>query len=271
MSPPAEPAEDDPPGPEVSIGPSALMVALIWPLMHAAGTDDGIALSALIGLGGGLAVAAVSAFGAGMLEGAVGPRRAASSAFAVACAGAAIYWWRSLPWWGAAILSLLAVIGWVSLWRRESALPAVAPRRVELPDRARAELSALPTLGAELAGQRDAVVDGYTRVERAAIELGGDGLVDGRALRRDAEETLVAALRQIRRLHEAGDDPHNQGLRAEGRARLDRLSGALRTTHARLLAFLQARDEGQTPDLEAHAEQLRHAATGLREVGDLEP
>lgn len=263
--------DDAPAGPEISIGPSVILLILVWPLMQVA-ASDGVLLPALIGLGGGLAVAAVSAFSAGLFEGMVGPKRAASTAFAASSAAAAIYWWRALPWWAAAILSALAVVGWASLFRREQALEGVVPRRVALPERVQLELDALPPLDGALAASRDRLLSAYTQVSKAAIELGDDDLIDGRTLRADAEGTAVAALRQLRRLGDMGDDADTAlaELRAEGQARLDRLVDSLAETRTRLLAFLQVRDEGRTPTLEAHAEQLRHAATGLREVDEVD-
>ncbi|MEZ4432411.1 MAG: hypothetical protein R3F65_08350 [bacterium] len=170
-----------------------------------------------------------------------------------------------MPAWSAGIMWALSVAGLVSIARREARLARQAPARVELPEAAQAELDALPaTLGAGLAEARDAVVASFTAVERAAAELGDEALVDARALRADALGTLVAALRQSRRLHDAGDDVGLAEVRARGQERLDRLAGALAETRARLLTFLQMRDEGETPDLAAHASQLRHAAVGLR-------
>lgn len=262
--------EDDRAGPQIGVGPSALLLVLVWPLLQVAGTDAGVLVPALIGVGGGLAVAAAAAFLAGVFEGVVGHTRAASTAFAAAAAAAAVYWWTALPIWAAAPLTLVGLGGWLSLWRRERALAGLAPPRLELPEAVQLELDALPPLDDPLAAARDAVVGRYTHIEKAAIELGDDPLVDGRALRRDAEATARAALRQIRRLADMADAADLAEVRAEGQQRLDRLVAGLGETRARLLTFLQARDEGQTPALEAHAEQLRHAATGLRETQALE-
>lgn len=256
---------------EVSPGPSVAILTLAWPLLHAASTDDGLLISIAVGLGGGFLMAAVSSFAAGLFESAVGERRAASAGFLAVAGAAAVAWWQMMPAWSAGIMSGLAVAGLVSIARRESRLARRAPARVELPDAAQVELDALPAgLDAALAGARDAVVASYQAVARAAAELGDEPLVDPLALRADALGTLVAALRQIRRLHDAGDDAGLAEVRARGRARLDRLAAALAETRARLLTFLQVRDEGETPDLEAHASQLRHAAVGLREANELD-
>lgn len=265
-TPEAEAARD-----EVSPGPSVAFLTLAWPLLHAASTDDGLLVSIAVGLGGGFLMALVSSFAAGLFESVVGHRRAASAGFVAVAGAAAVAWWQMMPAWSAGIMSALAVVGLVSIARRESRLSRQPRARVELPDAAQAELDALPaTLGAGLAEARDAVVASYLAVERAAAELGDEALVDARALRADALGTLVAALRQIRRVHDAGEGGGVAEVEARGRARLDRLAGALAETRARLLTFLQMRDEGETPDLAAHASQLRHAAVGLRELNELE-
>ena len=257
----------------VSTAPAALLMALGWPILHGMSTDDGLLWSATIGLGGTLLMTGLSAVIAGMIEGAVGLQRATSTAWAAVCAAAAVIWWRDMPTWSAGALSAVGVVGWLGMVLRERALSGLTPARIVLPQRAQAELDAVPRpLGDPLEAQRKEAVTAYLHIERSAHDLADHALVNGPSLRADAETTLIAALRQIRRLAEIREDgdPGLAEIRERGQARLTQLTTALQGLRNQLLTFVQLNDEGATPDLEAHAAQLEHAAVGLREVRDNE-
>lgn len=262
---------------------AAMLLIPVWAIGHGLATDDGVLISAAIGVGGGLLIGFGGALFAGMLNGSLQPPWDDVLGFLIA-ATAGLGWWLTRDAYPPVLVASLALCAYglflffFQLERRKKAAAAAANVAADavaaLPDDTVRRLEGLPKdLAPAIRDPLDRALADFAALHPFLVrDLVDDPEVDAAATLRDAVRTVDALARRadsLRRLRAAAAGRDSASVRAavdEAQHHFERLAADLHAAADAVLVYAGTRGDDGALRLRERADALRLTADAFAEL-----